>query len=81
MNRAVFRFSTKEDVNRAYDAVSVMSVRESDGPFFVLGLSEQTITITWHEVDKAEKDARECISRMVEEFGGVHIDKSHSKVA
>ena len=81
MNRAVFRFSSKKEVNRAYDAVSVMGVRESNGPFFDLGESEQLITVTWHENDKAEADARKCITRLVEEFGGVHMDKAHNKVA
>ena len=81
MNRAVFRFPGKKEVNRAYDAVSVMGVRESNGPFFDLSESGQTITVTWHETDKAEKDARECIARIVEEFGGVHIEEVHSKVA
>ena len=55
MNRAVFRFPGKKEVNRAYDAVSVMGVRESNGPFFDLSESGQTITVTWHETDKAEK--------------------------
>ncbi len=81
MNRAVFRFPGKQEVNRAYDAVSVMGVRESNGPFFDLGESEQTITLTWHETEKADKDAKKCITRLVEEFGGVQIDKAHNKVA
>ena len=53
MNRAVFRFPGKKEVNRAYDAVSVMGVRDSNGPFFDLSESGQTITVTRHETDKA----------------------------
>ena len=75
MNKAIFRFSDKEGVERAYDGVSVMGVRETNGPFFKLGASEQIIEVSWHDTKKGNKDADKAMKRLVSEFGGVQIDK------
>ena len=81
MKSVVFSFATKKEVNRAYDSVSLMSVADSNGPFFELDESEKLITVVWHEADKAEKQARDSIVRLVEEFGGHHILTPYEKVA
>ena len=56
MKSVVFSFATKKEVNRAYDSVSLMSVADSNGPFFEL--SEKLITVVWHEADKAKASTR-----------------------
>ena len=57
----LFLASPQKEVNRAYDSVSLMSVADSNGPFFELDESEKLITVVWHEADKAEKQARDSI--------------------